>query len=206
MSREQLDLEHDALAADAAGDGPTDQQLSTIAYLGHLLVTRLAELAQLEAQLHAARDRLRQTAEVDLPGKMLEAGLRSFQLADGTGLQVEDVLHCGISKERTAEAVAWLRSTGHDGIVKTTVAVAFGKGQAADATSADAALRRAGFTPTLADGVHPSTLKAWVKEMREAQQAADAAGEPRPEFPEELFGVYVRTVASVVDKTKKRSK
>lgn len=193
--RQQLDVEYDALADDAAADKPTDQALKTIAHLGGLLVSRQRRVAELQAALEVAATEYRQTAETDLPAAMLEIGLREFVLADGQRVRIDDVLHYGIPKDRAESAYDWLRKHGHDGIIKTIVQAAFGKGEAQRASDLLEKIRDLGYEAERSESVNYQTLGKWLRELRANIAEGDVPEEDAP--PDDLFGIYVRTVASI---------
>jgi hypothetical protein len=120
------------------------------------------------------------------------------------GLKVEIRPHYGAtlsaSKDETADAaasrrraaLAWLRANGHDGIVRDELSVDMGKGSGDAATKLKGYLRQIGLAFSHAETVHPSTLKAFVREQIEAPGSH--------EFPRELFRASVARIAAIKKK------
>lgn len=193
-ARQQLDVEYDALAADAA-QGPTDQQLASVAHLGVELARRAAVVAQLQAQLAQATAAWVDMREHVLPAAMEQVGLTAFKLADGSEIAVREELHTSITKENIPKAAAWLRAKGEDGILKAQVAVAFGKGEAQKATALALNLQAQGHTAILVEAVHPQTLKKWFRELRDLVLKGEKPQDMMP--PDDLFGAYIRNVVDL---------
>ena len=159
------------------------------------LVGLAAEAKDLEQQLLAdqaalaeKQDKLEKILRERIPDIMEELGLEDFKMVDGSKITVKDDIKCSISEERKPAAFGWLRENDFDGIIKTAVAVSFGKGEAAEAERARDALIKAGFTDAeVSDSVHHSTLKSFVKERLEAGD----------KIPLETFGVFEFRIAKI---------
>lgn len=116
-------------AADAAG--PKELPSDRLERLSALCATLLEEqwrAANLDAQLVESEKRMRQLSEVDIPELLKECDVSEIKLSDGTKVKVSADLECAITKERRAEAFAWLRDNDLGGIIKTFFAIEFGKG------------------------------------------------------------------------------
>jgi hypothetical protein len=137
--------------------------------------------------LSAKQDRLSQILMERIPDIMEELALTDFGMADGSKITVKKDVKASISEERKPAAFAWLRANDFDGIIKTNVSAAFGKGEAELAEKARDALTAAGFSATMADSVHYQTLKAFVKEQLEAGT----------KIPMETFGVFEFKIAKI---------
>lgn len=164
--------------------------LERIARLSRLLIEQQAAVGAAEAALALAKDALRRTEEEDLPQLMREYDLSEVKLTDGSKVVVNDDLRCGISAERRAAAVAWLDANGHGGIVKTRLTFEFGSEERTEALSAaQAAADVLNRDASLDEAVHPSTLKAFLKELA-------AQGAMNDEV-REMFGVQQFSRAKV---------
>ena len=136
------------------------------------LMTLAADAKALESEINAdsvalaeKQDRLDKILKEHIPDIMDGLGLEDFKLKDGSKIVVKDDIKCGISEANKPAAHMWLRENEFDGIIKTQVIVAFGKGEAEEAERARTALIEAGFLEaTVNDSVHHSTLKSFVKE------------------------------------------
>jgi hypothetical protein len=146
-------------------------------------------ITDLEAQLKEAKENQRRIAERDLPDAMEEIGVESFTLKDGRVVTVKLDYHASIPVVRQGEAFGWLRTNGHDGIIKRNVTVKFGKGEDNEAEELVQVLKDTFPESPFTDkhSVHPQTLKAFVREQME--QGVD--------IPIETFGIFVRNVARI---------
>lgn len=154
--------------------------LIQISALSELLRKADASVTALTTELQEAKEEVRRLQEDDLPELMRELGLSEIKLEDGSKISVVDEVDCNISEERRSRAHAWLAEHGFGGIIKSAVTVEFGRDEHDEALAAAEKIHEAtGRAASLKEGVHPQTLKAFVKE----QMAAGVA------IPQELFGV-----------------
>ncbi len=159
------------------------------------LLARLAvESKELEAEIQLRSTELEELNAKQakllrnrIPEIMKELGMEEFKLTDGSKVGVSEVVQCGISKANEPAAFSWLETNNFDGIIKTKVGVDFGKGKAEDAKKAVEALEAVGLAPTMARGVHPATLKSFVKERLEKGD----------NIPMDTFGVFLYTMAKI---------
>jgi hypothetical protein len=122
-----------------------------------------------------------------LPGVMEELGLEEFKMQDGRKVEIKSDIKCSITEERKPAAWAWLEETQNDGIIKTAVSAAFGRGEMDEAKKAQAALEAIGVLASIDRSVHPSTLKSFVKEQLEKGT----------NIPLDTFGVFDRKIAKI---------
>ncbi len=158
--------------------------LSTLAGSHAKLTERIDKGEALLKTLKAEREQLETTL---LPQALEAAHVKSFTTKDGLTIEAKEIVSGSISEPKRAGALAWLRAHGHAGLIKTSVAVAFAKGQEKIAEKAKDALKKLGVEVEVKETVHSETLKAWAREML-------ARGE---KFPAEDFGLYVGTRATV---------
>jgi hypothetical protein len=142
---------------------------------------------RLAQELGSAQERLRDMNSRELPAMLDELGLEEFKTKSGLKITVKENIVAGISADNKPEAHDWLDKNGHSGLLKRQVAVMFNKDQAemASCLANQLSSRFPGVSTTM--NVHPSTLKAWAKEML-------AGGK---DFPLELFGVQRLRVAQI---------
>ena len=98
-----------------------------------------------------------------IPALMDEMGMERLDV-DGVTVNRKMIVHASIPLARREEAYTWLRENGCDDIIKNVISCSFGKGQDNLAGNAIGMLREQGFDPEQKTSVHPSTLKAFVKE------------------------------------------
>lgn len=167
--------------------GLTDEQLKSIADLAKLQMSRELAVSRLTEQLEDAKQKLREVQEVLLPDAMLGVGLESFNLSDGSSVYIDKFYAGKIPDDRAKEAFAWLRENGLDSIIKREVKCLFGKGEDKRAEQILEMLRKQGTNPVDKQGVHPMTLKSFIRERMENGE----------ELPQDLFGAYVGNRAKV---------
>ena len=137
-----------------------------------------------EERLRKLKEQYRQLSEEDLPQKMAELGMQDMRFEDGSRITVDMFYATRINKNNRDAAHAWLREQGHGDIIKNQVSVSFGKGEDDTALETMTLLEKEGLFPDQKESVHPSTLKAFVKERIES---GDNAFTPDTQ---KLFSVY----------------
>jgi len=116
------------------------------------------------AELQEAHKRI---TRVQIPELMAELGVKDFKMEDGRTIVIGDKVNASISEANRPEAFSWLSEHNYDGIIKTNVQAAFGKGEMEDALKAKEALVVAGFSAVVNQSIHPATLLSFVKERLE---------------------------------------
>ena len=149
-------------------------QIQRAVQLAELLKKTREEVERMEGDLAAKKADLRRLEQEDLPELMAELELQSFKLSDGSSVEIQKDVECGISEERRPAAHACLVQNNFGGLIKTEVKVAFGRGQL---EAAKACAEQIGGE--MKEAVHPATLKSFIKEQLAAGKAV----------PFELFGV-----------------
>lgn len=139
-----------------------------------------SEIAELENQLDAAKKRLRDLSEVEVPELMDAIGVTEFKTRTGLRISIDEKIRASIPKKKAQEALRWLELNGHGSLIKRKVSVAFGKGEETDAEKLKHMLEDEHFVFDDNATVHPSTLSAFVREKL-------SEGE---DIPLELLGVF----------------
>jgi|TARA_R100001530_G_scaffold124782_2_gene93079 hypothetical protein len=137
-----------------------------------------------EERLRKLKEQYRQLSEEDLPQKMAELGMQDLRLEDGSRITIDMFYATRINQNNRDAAHDWLREQGHGDIIKNVVSVTFGKGEDDTALETVTLLEQEGLLPDQKESVHPSTLKAFVKERIES---GDNAFTPETQ---KLFSVY----------------
>lgn len=155
---------------------PTDELFAKLANLVSDQIAAERAVEHAEAALTTAQERLRRVSEVELPEFMENTmGLSETTTRDGVKVKIKEVVRAGITKERAAKALNWLRANGAGALIKRVVSVQFTKGQDANADELTKVIHAAGFEPEDGAGVHAQTLGAWVREKLEAGKLPDEA-------------------------------
>ena len=175
------EMESDSASDPSKLDTLNSQNLRSMAEVARAIRDKEAEIESLEKTLKARKEALRKQSEEELPSMMAEIGVNSFELDDGSKVSVRDLYGGHISVDNRDAAYQWLRENNFDDIIKNTLSIVFGRGEDQEADRYMKILEGHGLLPEQNTGVHPSTLKAWIKERMEAGD----------EFPMDLFGAYI---------------
>ena len=162
-------------------DPQNSQKMRSMAELARAIRNKETEIDDLESLLKEKKEDLRRQSEEDLPSMMAELGINSFELDDGSRVTVKDLYGGHISLANRDAAYLWLRDNGFDDIIKNTLSIVFGRGEDQKADHFMKILEGYGLLPEQKTGVHPSTLKGWVRERMESGDS----------FPMDLFGAFV---------------
>lgn len=146
---------------------PTGDKLGQLSRYVEIMRKYQSKVAQLEEELKEAKRALTQVEEESIPAYMEELGLKSITLSDGSKVQINSVIYASIPADRHDEAMAWLVSNGHSDLIKLMVQGQFGKEQYETARAVSAYLNDAGAEVSTKESVHPSTLRAFIKEQLE---------------------------------------
>ena len=122
----------------------------------------------------------------NIPALMDEMGMERIDV-DGLTVERKMMVHASIPQDRKEEAFAWLRDKGLDDIIKNDVTCSFGKGEDNMAGDVVGMLKERGFDPKTKTHVHPSTLKAFVKERVTDGKPIDL----------DMFGAFIANAAQI---------
>ena len=165
----------------------SDGELSIVSALANKQLQLVTEVAELEADLKAKKEELRLTSEQELPDAMQAAGLTQIKLNSGENISINEFYNAHISKANQEKAYEWLVSNGHEGLIKNEVLMKFGRDESEIVEQTVSALQSRGLSPEVRQSVHPSTLKAFVKEQFTSGN----------DIPTEPFGIYIGTKATI---------
>ena len=169
-----IDLEEDVPV-------PKNEDLHGIAVLATKQLVAQAKVSDLENQLELAKAQLTTIQEIELPESILHLGLKSFTLSDGSKLDVKTFYRGNISEKNKERAHDWLRDSGHADLIKNQVVCSFGKGEDHDALTLMGQLKKLKYDYENKKSVHPSTLKAFVREQIERGKT----------LPLDMFGIHI---------------
>lgn len=169
------------LKNELTGEEISNDDLESIAKLVAKQLEIERRVAEMSEELQKQQETLKSLSESTIPNAMLALGLSEVKLASGERVTISKYYSASIPGACLHEALAWLRKTGHDDIIKNVVSVQFGKGGDEQAIQIANQLRTQGLVPEQKTFVHPMTLKSFVKERIESGE----------ELPQELFGVFI---------------
>jgi len=137
-----------------------------------------------EERLKRLKEAYRELSEESIPLKMENMGISDIRMNDGSRILVEPFYAARITEKNRTTAHHWLRENDLGDIIKNIVSVAFGKGEDELAAETMDALENQGLMAAQKESVHPSTLKATIRELIESGNAAFDSG------TQKLFSVY----------------
>jgi len=160
---------------------------------GSQLSDLVRKLRNIEAQMEDAEQHLKalkadkhKLSTENIPALMDEMGVERLDV-DGVTVSRKMIVHASIPADRKEEAFAWLRENQLDDIIKNDVTCSFGKGEDNIAGDVVGILQERGFDPKTKTHVHPSTLKAFVKERVTDGKPIDL----------DMFGAYINNAAEI---------
>ena len=165
----------------------TDGELTIVSDLANKQLTLATHVSELEAELKAKKEELRLTSEQELPDAMQQAGLTQITLSSGEKISINEFYNAHISKANQEKAYEWLATNGHERLIKNEVLLKFGREETEVVDETVSALQSRGLSPEVRQSVHPSTLKAFVKEQITSGN----------DIPTEPFGIYIGTKATI---------
>ena len=173
--------------SDAAIESIDQGGLSSVAELARAVRQQEALVSSLEQQLKDEKKALLKLTDEELPAMLIELGLQSMTLDDGSQVTCEQTYGASIKVENRPKAFEWLRDNGYDDIIKNQVICIFGRGEDDQASAFQALASKEGYTADQKTEVHSQTLRAFIKERVEAGD----------DFPMELFGAWVGQRAKI---------
>jgi hypothetical protein len=144
------------------------------------------QMVDAEAHLKALKAEKHKLSVEQIPSLMDEMGVERLDV-DGLTVQRKMMVHASIPVARREEAYTWLREQGLDDIIKNDVICSFGKGQDNMAKDVVGILNDRGFEPNTKTHVHPSTLKAFIKERVTDGKPIDL----------DMFGAFIANAAEI---------
>ena len=160
---------------------------------GRTLSDLVRKLRDVESQIEDADIHLKSLKQEkhklsveNIPALMDEMGVDRLDV-DGVTVQRKMMVHASIPVGRREEAYDWLRSEGLDTIIKNDITCSFGKGEDNLAGDVVGILRNKGFDPVAKTHIHPSTLKAFVKERVTDGKPIDL----------DMFGAFIANAAEI---------
>ncbi len=155
--------------------------------LAKALLETEEDIKQHEDRLKEVKKRAMRLREETIPSAMQELSLTSFKLDTGQVITVKQEVYAIIPKDNQAKAFDWLDEHDFGGLIKSIVKVDFERGELENANKLCAQLEQDGMSPEFTERVHPTTLRAFLREQV-------AAGNP---IPLDLFGARPVWIANI---------
>lgn len=160
------------------------QEIIALAKAQHMAEIKVEKA---EAFLKTVKEELREISEQKLPQKMEALGLPEFKTDEGITVSVSEKIRASIPVENRPKAYSWLEENKFDGMIKTTVTIAFKRGDLENAKKLATALQSSGHIANVERKIEPMTLLSFVKEHLRAGK----------DIPLDLFGVYRQHISEV---------
>lgn len=144
------------------------------------------QIEDAENHLKALKQEKHKLSVENIPALMDEMGVERLDV-DGLTVERKMMVHASIPQDRKDEAFAWLRENSLDDIIKNDITCSFGKGEDNMAGDVVGMLQERGFDPKTKTHVHPSTLKAFVKERVTEGKPIDL----------DMFGAFIANAAQI---------
>ena len=160
---------------------PTSDELVQVSALAGRLVQINSAKERLLEQITKLDEEFDRIQSADLPSLMDSIGLKTFTLQSGEHIIVKPIIKGALPsesailkeqdpvkraelRERFELGLKFLEQHGAGALVKNVLSAELGKDSSDLAQEAAAALKSLGIEPTLARGVNPNSLNAWIKE------------------------------------------
>lgn len=179
-----FEISTDELQKDSQSQKEAQKTLSLeeVTALCSRMVVLEDQISVMEQELSDKKQELHNLAEGTIPEALNNIGLKSMTLQDGSVIGCKDYISCSITETNRQQAHSWLRDNGYDDLIKNEVVVSFGQGEDNDAKNLLNTISEEIQRGELHCGgvlqnerVHPSTLKAFLKEQLKAGAAVPAA-------------------------------
>lgn len=164
-------------------DSTTGKQLSDLVIA---LRNVEAQIDDAEVDLKLLKAEKHKLSIENIPALMDEMGLERIDV-EGLTVERKMMVHASIPQDRKEEAFAWLRENNLDDIIKNDVTCSFGKGEDNVAGDVVGLLYEKGFNPKTKTHIHPSTLKAFIKERVTDGKPIDL----------DVFGAFIANAAQI---------
>jgi hypothetical protein len=160
---------------------PQDADISRVSTLAQRQVDLESEIDNLLYQLSERQKELDQVRDKDLPDLLLGMGLSELKLKNGEKISVDKMVFASIKGENKEDCLSWLDENGFGSIIKYKLEVDAGKGGTDQIKKIIKLAKQLGIKAESKNDVHPSTLKAFVKEQLDKMS----------NFPVDLFSVHI---------------
>lgn len=175
-----VDIDFEADAGQGLG-GATEDKMNKLRDLATKFVDLNREIENLEQRVKDAKSERFQLASSEIPNLMTDMGMKSFETITGAKIEIEDIISGSIPKERSEEAMKWLRENGHAGIIRNVIEISLPKGKDEKAQKILAQLKELDIEAEVKDNVHWKTLTSWAKEQLKKGK----------KIPTEILGLFI---------------
>jgi 16S rRNA C1402 N4-methylase RsmH len=139
--------------------------IDDVSRMARAMIDAQKNVEETETAFKEAKARLRYISEESIPAMLIELGIKSIKLEDGSGLSIKHEVYAQIPLENRQNAFEWLNDNGFGGLIKTEVSIKYGKGERELARCLSNDLKDKGLNSSFKEDVHAMTLKAFLKEQ-----------------------------------------
>lgn len=139
------------------------------------MLTLEAVIEKMQEALKATVEKHKSINEVQIPELMMELDVAELKLTDGTKVSVTQHYSAAITQANEEQAFEWLEDHEAGALIKSKVAITFGKGEKERKAEAQLikTLEKMQVPYDNKRGVHASTLKAFVIDRLKKGQVID---------------------------------
>lgn len=186
---------NDMIAADADAPEVKPDMLARIVSTAEEMRLTQAKADELTAKAAECTAAVKRLSEEVLPSLMDEAGVKQLALEDDYSLERGENVYSSISAANAPAAAAWLEKNGYGAIIKARIGIEFEKGDTKMIAAVVKALKSVKANYDLREGVHPQTLRAFVRESLEVGRKLPAS-----------IAVHIQPVVSLKPPKKSKTK
>lgn len=168
-------------------DAPKNEDLGQLSELIDALHQAEIEAQKAEEAAKAAKRKVMNLAENEIPELMARLGVQKFTTNSGLEVRVNSSVRASIPVANRPAAYQWLEDHGLEGVIKRNVTVAFGRGEEEQVRKLKAELGTVYSNVKEDQKVESSTLRATIRELLESGV----------DVPLDLFGVQQIQTAKV---------
>lgn len=161
-------------------------------------VELMQQREELEGVIKTLSSRINVLTQKDIPAIMNEAGMKKFELSDGSKIAVKEVIQGSLNKAPDQQfAMNWLLSNDGGEIITTDVSVSFARGGHNEAMSLKGELEQNGHEVNFKEGVHAQTYSKFLRDKQAERLERIENGEYVEPIPFDQLGAYHGTVADI---------
>lgn len=193
-----MDFDFSDFSPDDEDDYKADMQ--TLTADGEEAIAILGQIKELELEQKELELRLKHIVEKRIPHILITLGMAGFKLNDGTEIKlVEKVAAPQLDEKKDFFPFAEKYLIENDGadLIKTRVALDFGKSEHNAALSLIGDLREKGFDPVVGKSVHSGTYTKFGNELLSEYKQKLEKGLPAEEIPFKELGMFVVRKADI---------
>lgn len=183
-----LDFESDSAEIQKEAQGNVDS-LAVLSAFGQRLADIKGQIESLEEEIKTLKDEKGVLETVRIPDIMDSLKLSEFKLQDGSKITSGPFVQASLPKDENDKnfALAWIRSNGHEDLIKREVSVPFDRGMDEVADKLVQFAKELGMSPEDKAAIHHMTYTAFIKNLIEQGVSA----------PFERMGAFIGRKAKV---------